>query len=468
MNSITDLLNLEDPNVFVSDIRVEGTTKFITVESHPSARFCPVCGFRMYSKGIKKRNINHPMLQDTYELRIILKQRRWKCTNPICGFECNEAFKFVNKFRRSTNATDMLIIDSFRDLSATAVDIAAKFHTSDTHVLSVFDNYVKLDRLELTDAISVDEVHLEMDEYCKYALVIQDFHTGDPIDLLISRRTNVTEPYFANIPKEERYSVKYLISDMYNPYICFVDKYFPNAVSVVDSFHVVQWINHQIEMYLRRLIKEFKTRDQERADRISIEKGFQVVPQVSNEVYLLQKFRWLILMNQSSITYHADTRFDRHFRYFMNTYDYERRLFDINPNLRQLRDLKEIYVQFNERNAGNPEQAAIEIEDLIDMYLRCDQRIFVDFALLLSKHKERIINSFIMVSRIGPGGIYDSRLSNGPMESLNRKVKDLKRLGRGYRNFSHFRNRFLFSTRNNPTINGNPDARPELNYIEEE
>lgn len=151
----------------------------------------------------------------------------------------------------------------------------------------------------------------------------------------------------------------------------------------------------------------------------------------------------------------------------MNTYDYERRLFDINPNLRQLRDLKEIYVQFNERNAGNPEQAAIEIEDLIDMYLRCDQRIFVDFALLLSKHKERIINSFIRC-RIGPGGIYDSRLSNGPMESLNRKVKDLKRLGRGYRNFSHFRNRFLFSARNNPAINGNPDASPELNYIEEE
>ena len=27
-----------------------------------------------------------------------------------------------------------------------------------------------------------------------------------------------------------------------NPYLSFVDKYFPNAVSVVDSFHAVQWI----------------------------------------------------------------------------------------------------------------------------------------------------------------------------------------------------------------------------------
>ena len=34
------------------------------------------------------------------------------------------------------------------------------------------------------------------------------------------------------------------------------------------------------------------------------------------------------------------------------------------------------------------------------------------------------------------------------------KAKDLKRLGRGYRNFEHFRNRFLYATRENPVING--------------
>ena len=57
---------------------------------------------------------------------------------------------------------------------------------------------------------------------------------------------------------------------------------------------------------------------------------------------------------------------------------------------------------------------------------------------------------FVMVEKYGSGRIYDSRLCNGPIESLNRKVKDLKRMGRGYRSFEHFRNRFLYSTRNNP------------------
>ena len=74
--------------------------------------------------------------------------------------------------------------------------------------------------------------------------------------------------------------------------------------------------------------------------------------------------------------------------------------------------------------------------------------------MLLYKHREHIINSFIMVERIGDGSVYESRLSNGPIEALNRKAKDLKRSGRGYRNFDHLRNRFLFSSRIDPALDG--------------
>ena len=69
-----------------------------------------------------------------------------------------------------------------------------------------------------------------------------------------------------------------------------------------------------------------------------------------------------------------------------------------------------------------------------------------------------------MVEKIGTGGIYDSRLSNGPIESINRKVKDLKRMGRGFRNFEHFRNRFLYAARKNPVLNGVTDYSPVLYY----
>ena len=345
MNSITELLNLEDLEIIISDIQIQGTTKTLTLETQPCTHFCPSCGFKMHSRGVKKRTVNHPIFQDNYSLVLILKQRRWRCTNPECRYDISESFRFVNKNRRTTNATDMLIVDAYRNLMETSVSIANRFHVSDTYAHEVFDRYVKMDRLPLTVAISIDEVFLDMDEYCKYALLIQDFHTGDPINLLRSRRVSVTEPYFVSIPPEERNAVKYLVSDMYNQYIAYVDKYFPNAVPVVDSFHVIQWITRLIDNYIRQLLKKYRQRDRELAEQRSIELQKPVSPQISNEVYLLQKYRWLILSSISNIKYHADPRMDSHFRCLMNTYDYEDALFRIDPKLKdfRIRDLQGIW-----------------------------------------------------------------------------------------------------------------------------
>ena len=468
MNSIIEFLDLEDPNVYMADSFTEGSVKTIVLESRPSLHYCPECGFRMHSKGIHTRTINHPLLQNSYSVRILLKQRRWKCTNPLCGFTMNESFNFVKKRRRSTNATDMLVLDAFRNLTETAAQIAERFNMSDSQAIDIFNKYVKMPRLPLSDVISVDEVHIDMDRRCKYALVIQDFHTGDPLDILISRREEITEPYFAAIPIEERLGVRYLISDMYNNYINYVEKYFPNAISVVDSFHVMQWILRKIDNYLRGLLREYKKRDDERQERLAGSRGYAVHLPQSDEVYLLKHYRWLILANQSTVKYHDDFRMDYHFRCMMNTYSYELRLFDINDRLYRLRDLKEKYVRFNTRNAGNPEQASKELNELIDDYFHSGDSIFVDFAVLLTKYKQQIINSFIMVSRLTTEGVKDSRLSNGPMESMNRKVKDLKRMGRGYRNFDHFRNRFLYAARSAPVIDASPDPQHTYEYITDE
>lgn len=295
-------------------------------------------------------------------------------------------------------------------------------------------------------------------------MVIQDFHTGAPIDLLRSRRTSVTEPYFVSIPATERNQVKYLISDMYNPYIAYVEKYFPNAVPVVDSFHVIQWITRSIDNYIRQLLKKYRQRDREYQDKLSYEQQRPVSLPPSDEVYLLQKYRWLILSNQSNIRYHSDPRMDSHFHVLMNTYDYEDALFRIDPNLKDFRDLKEMYVQFNSRNGRNPLLARNELKELIQTYKSSRFKIFRDFASLLKKFEDPIVNSFIMVEKIGNGKIYDARLSNDPIESINRKVKDLKRLSRGFRNFEHFRNRFLFATRQTPVLNGITDYNPVTYY----
>ena len=454
MNTITDFLDLEDSNVIITELKTVGKTKEILVETPAKIHFCPICNCKMYSRGIKTRHINHPILRDGYQVIIVLKQRRWRCTNSACNYEANESFKFVDKNKRNSNATDFLIINELKDLSNTVSGVAEKFFMSDTAVIETFYKYVKMERLPLSEIISVDEVHLELDEHCKYALVIQDFFTGDPIDLVKSRRSDITLPYFTSIPKEERYAVKYLISDMYNPYLNYVNQYFLNAVAVVDSFHVIQHLNRYIDSYIKQLTKRYRKRDRDNYLKKHPDcDDFSVIP-MSEEVYILKKYKWLVLKNQDSIEYYSDFHIDKRLNALMNTYDYEYRLFRIDPKLKDFRDLKEKYIRFNSRNAGNPMQARLELDELIHIYLKSEHEIFNKFANTLIRNYEYILNSFVMVEKYGPGKIYDSRLSNGPIESLNRKIKDLRRLGRGYRNFDHFRTRFLFSTRKNNTING--------------
>lgn len=447
MNDIINFLDLEDENLVIEDIVIEESNKTITISTKPTYHSCPICQSIMYSKGLKTRTIRHPILQDGYSLIIKLKQRRWKCTNKECAYDMQESFKFVNKNRKVTNHADLMIVLAFKDLNKTAEDIGKEHNISGHLAMDIFNKYVHPKRHVLPTVISVDEVYLDMDSKCKYVLVLQDFVTGEPIDLVRSRRKEFTLPYFSNIPIKERGNVKYVISDMYNPYLEYVNQYFPNAISIVDSFHVMQWIIGKLDIYLKKLVKKYKERD-EKAFKSKIHRFNQEKIPISDEVYLLQNYRWFLLKNADHIEYYSESKFNSHFKMYMNTYDLEKNFFEIDANLSVLRDLKEIYVEFNNSNAGKPDIAALELEELINYYSNCGQPIFVEFSNLLKKYSQPIINSFIHFEKITSSGeTIESRLSNGPIESLNRKAKDLKRSGRGYANFEHLRKRFLFATR---------------------
>ena len=62
MNNIIPFLGLEDSSLTIEDISTEGCVRTITLSTPPEGRFCPQCGFRMYSRGIRKRKINHPIM----------------------------------------------------------------------------------------------------------------------------------------------------------------------------------------------------------------------------------------------------------------------------------------------------------------------------------------------------------------------------------------------------------------------
>lgn len=150
---------------------------------------------------------------------------------------------------------------------------------------------------------------------------------------------------------------------------------------------------------------------------------------------------------------------------YMFTTGYENELFKIDPVFKDLRNLREIYIRFNNRYVGKPKEVAAGLRAVIYTYRHCDQRIFYKFvADTLEEYFDQIVNSFTVVAKYSKDGNYMSRLSNGPIESLNRIPKDMKLGARDYRNFEHIRQRFLFSTRSDSTVRAIPKSLDEVKF----
>lgn len=426
VNFIKQLIDFEDDNenIIITNFRIENNQKIICVEYKNSKIFCSKCGKRMHVKDKYIRHIKHSILQDGFQLMIEYTQRSWMCPN------CKERFTpnvhFVSKYKQFSNATTYLSVIKLEDLSLSVSSVASSFGISDTSLHNLFLQHIDMQRLPLPEVLSIDEVYINMAEDCKYALVLMDFMTHDIIDILPSRREAYTNQYFLDIPSDERNKVKYIISDMYEPYLAYINRYFYKASVAIDSFHVISWLINRINTYLRRLTNKYKD------------------DKTSDEYYLLKNYKWLILKNEENIDY-IDTpdKIDHHFRRLMPTVLYLKLLYKIDPQLEPIKDLKEQYIAFNNAQYNSQEEISIELDKLIVAYKNSNIDIFIEFSALLKRHKEPILNSFVIMPSLGKS----VRLSNGAMESFNRKPKDLKRLARGVVNFEFFRQRILFHER---------------------
>ena len=82
---------------------------------------------------------------------------------------------------------------------------------------------------------------------------------------------------------------------------------------------------------------------------------------------------------------------------------------------------------------------------------------FQEFGKLLNHWRVEIKNSFITINvtikdKDGNYKVVKKRLSNGPMEGCNSRIKCIIKNANGYRNFDRFRKRVFFSINKNTPI----------------
>ena len=126
-------------------------------------------------KGIYKRKIKHPVLQDGTCIIFIVSQRKWKCTN--CSTYVNEDFPFFQRYKQSSDITPLLV---FRGYEKTLIVLPHLLPDNSIYLILkftiFFTAYVDLPRLTLPEFLSVDEVHIDISEKEKYALILMDFY----------------------------------------------------------------------------------------------------------------------------------------------------------------------------------------------------------------------------------------------------------------------------------------------------
>ena len=137
---------------------------------------------------------------------------------------------------------------------------------------------------------------------------------------------------------------------------------------------------------------------------------------------------------------------------------------DLDPKFPQIRELRQLYEDFNKGYIDDPDGASQRLDELISIYSESEIYFFRDFSKTLKKYKQGIINSFIYTTKQESSTHKEvlRRMSNGPMESFNNIPSSFRSQSHSVSNFEFVRNRILWSTRDDAGILGVPKSKKEI------
>jgi len=423
-DTIIKMFNLEPSELKDVEIICSDYTVYALVTLNVKRQRCPACGCT--TKRIhdyQQRTLTHAVINDLYT-SIVFNQRRYRCTNCDKSFPETNPFAFPN--RRVSKFLVMRVMKMLKNPRITFSQVANETGLSVSSVIRIFDRFAGITPISLPTCLCIDEVYAIKYKQRIYACVLVNMQSSQIYDLLPSRKKSDLSTYFSRISREERAKVKYVCMDMYQLYKDVAEVYFPNAKICVDSFHVVKQINYAFTSVRVRVMKSFET--------------------TSEEYQLLKHFNWLLSKNSNKLDMHEYIDLHRYYYSFDSQYATPQVIIDKmlswSYELNAAYSMKETYSFIN--STSTSENAEKRIDNFIGELLLYDIRELTSVARTLRHWKKEIVNSFDRVN--------GQRISNGPIESVNSRIKIIKQNGNGYKNFERFRTRVIYALNEDSSI----------------
>jgi len=223
----------------------------------------------------------------------------------------------------------------------------------------------------------------------------------DPIkhrvfDVLYSRKGTCLVDYFKSLDQSKRMKVQYFSCDMNKTFIDLARIYFPNAKIVIDRYHFVRQVYWALENVRKRIQKR-----------------------------MLPSLRKYYKQSKSLIT-KRKAKLSNDNRAVLEL------MLEYSEDLRKAHFIKELFVDILDENSYSKQRT------LFSEWLReVENSGIEEFRAAITAFRNNykyILNS-----------LKYRHISNGPTEGFNNKIKVLKRISYGVRNFKYFRNRILMA-----------------------
>ena len=266
-NYIIEMLELKDNNIkFYENCYYKQKIKGITYkvfEGYLSyqPKYCDKCGIlfddHFEKHGFITSNIKIPDVAG-YKTILKLHKQRYLCKH------CNKAFTL------KTNIVDYGCFISIntkwkiaKDLKEkrSEKDIALANNVSPNTVERVMDSYYNTNKIYknyLPEVLSFDEFKSVKSADGAMSFNLCNGKTGKIIDIIENRQLNYLLKYYSYYTHEARKNVKFIVIDMYSPYISLILKLFPRAKIIIDKFHLVQLISRALNKTRINIMKKDK------------------------------------------------------------------------------------------------------------------------------------------------------------------------------------------------------------------
>ena len=409
-NSITKLLNFKENNLIFDENFFESRTiknkKCSVIKGYlfNNYEYCPKCGCinenTIIKKGIDKCLIKINKISEMTSY-LELNKQIYKCKN------CNKKFtaksNVISFGCRISNNVRLAILNCAKEFMSKSL-IARLYNVSDNTVQKIFDSVFYNDTVYKTflpKAICIDEFTFKKKTY---AFNICNARNGKTIDLVLDRTTNNLDKYFSHCTEKARKRVKFVVMDMYSPYIDLIKKWFPNAKIIIDLFHIVQLLTKSLNK------TRINVMNQNKDDSTKFKRYWRLIlkSRFDLDTSCWKKFRcFKNLMTEVDVVDYLLSKD----KFFENSYDlYQDILYHL-----QHRDYKGFSQVINQKYKDISKQLQTTLNTL-------------------RKYSKYIKNTL------------EYSYSNGVMERNNNTCKLIKRISFGFRNFRNMKSRIIIIT----------------------